>query len=312
MDSDISCNQDFEMSFELVEGIIVSKLQLSMASAVPTPADNMNGGTIVQANGKSIQLYGHTWNSFKLQDTYEFDPFSKLRALITSGSHINIFVCFSEKENILETQNSNSFCIQVGRSKFIYSTFFGNMHVDGLRIYRMNLALGKSTDFSSFTFEGRSELVVDGRPETAFKSIREDNPYLEIYLSRTYLINSIVIQKGQKCRDYQLTDMSISILDEEGNIKFHHYYDSHKDILKVETPPTYGSRVKVRLHGQRRILCVGEIDVIEARGEPLRDIEMPIGKFENGTVANYVTFIQESYDDVSLVSDLRLVYGSLN
>lgn len=106
--------------------------------------------------------------------------------------------------------------------------------------------------------------------------------------------------------------MSISILDEEGNIEFHHYYDSHKDILKVETPPTYGSRVKVRLHGQRRILCVGEIDVIEARGEPLRDIEMPIGKFENGTVANYVTFVQESYDDVSLVSDLRLVYGGLN
>ena len=128
------------MTFELVEGIIASKLQLSIASAGSTPADNMNGGTIVQANGKSIQLYGHAWNSFKLKDAYEFDPYSKFQTMITSGSHVNIFICFSEKENILETQNSNSFCIQVGRSKFIYSTFFGNMQTGGLRIYRMNLA----------------------------------------------------------------------------------------------------------------------------------------------------------------------------
>lgn len=288
-----------------------------LTTSHPSPAESLNGGTIVSASGRSLSIHSHAWSSYSLSNTYTFNLFSKLSFLLTSGARVNIFVCFSQNLDFFNiNEDEDAFCLRVNSNGYSSSLFFGDSNPNQkLRLIYYSLAMGKPTASSSVksVADNPTSAVVDGNTETAFKSLREDYPYFDIYLQKTHLISHIIIHRGPECVDHALENFSLSVLDDTGRKKkFHNQYHSKKDITRLNIPITSGLIVRIQLQSERKTLCLGEVEIYESSPSAVKEIDIPIGKVLNGTKAvNYVTFVQESYSSSAEISDMKFTYGDL-
>jgi len=254
-------------------------------------------------NPSSIALYGNVWNTFQLKNSYILDEYSQFTFSLSQTDHI-VGICLSE------TLEDVSHCFHLCSPRAT-SVWGGDLP----HAYRYNLALGKSTSYSSFFSGGESRYAVDGDVNTAYESAIEEKPWWEVDLGGSYLIQDIIIHKNSRATIDNLTDFSLTIFDSEARIAFHHHYsagttDSYK---RITAPFPLGSRVRVTLNpnGKSRILSIGEVEVFAAQDSPKQKIVVPIGKMRKGQVVNYISFIQEhSNNGVSLLEDLTFVYGS--
>ena len=290
---------------------------LTIDPSQQSPADSLNGGTIVSVDGRSVSIHSHAWNSYSLPNTYTFNEFSKLSFRLTSEARVNIFMCFSRTLGFFNmNEHEDAFCLRINSNGYSSSLFFGDSNPNQkLRLIYYSLAMGKPTASSSVksVADNPTSAVVDGNVETAFKSIREDYPYFDVHLQKAHQISHIIIHRGPDCIDYALENFSLSVLDDTGRRKkFHNQYHSKKDITRLNIPITSGHIVRIQLQSERKTLCLGEVEVYESSPSAVKEMDISIGKVLNGTkTANYLTFVQESYSSAAEISEITFTYGNL-
>jgi len=215
-----------------------------------------------------------------------------------------IGICFTENPNSMLSNNDID-CFQ-----FPSENSKSEWGPDLPRAYRYNLALGKLASYSSYTVDGESSNVADGKIETSFISSLETDPWVEVKLGRLFYIRQVVVYKNPDPAFVGFSTFSLTVIDDDKIIKFQKEYTSNDDIVTIDVPTVYGSGVKISLNGNKEILTIGEIEVFGVQDGPVREVDIPSGRFFSGRDVNYVTFIQEHGDaGVSRISNLLFLYG---
>ena len=169
--------------------------------------------------------------------------------------------------------------------------------------------------YSSDTVGGESSNAVDGKIETPFVSTLETDPWVEVKLGRLFLIRQVVVYKNLDTAFGGFSTFILTILDDDRAIRFQEQYTSNDDVVTINIPTvhlSFGSGVKISLKGNNEfiVLNIGEIEVFGVQNGPVREVDIPSGRFFSGRDVNYVTFIQEHGEaGISRISDLRFVNG---
>jgi hypothetical protein len=219
-----------------------------------------------------------------------------------------IGICFTENLNAM-LSNKDIHCFQFPSHQSTQSEWGPDLP----RAYRSNLALGKLVSYSSDTVGGESSNAVDGKVETPFVSTLETDPWVEVKLGRVFLIRQVVVYKNLDTAFGGFSTFILTILDDDRAIRFQEQYTSNDDVVTINIPTvhlSFGSGVKISLNGNNEILTIGEIEVFGVQDGPVREVDIPSGRFFSGRDVNYVTFIQEHGEaGISRISDLRFVNG---
>jgi hypothetical protein len=224
-----------------------------------------------------------------------------------------IGICFTENLNAM-LSNNDIHCFQFPSHQISKSEWGSDLP----RAYRSNLALGKLVSYSSDTVGGESSNAVDGKVETPFVSTLETDPWVEVKLGRVFLIRQVVVYKNLDTAFGGFSTFILTILDDDRAIRFQEQYTSNDDVVTINIPAvhlSFGSGVKISLKGDNEfiVLNIGEIEVFgvqDGQDGPVREVDIPSGRFFSGRDVNYVTFIQEHGEaGISRISDLRFVNG---
>ena len=222
-----------------------------------------------------------------------------------------IGICFTENLNEMLSNNNDIHCFQFPSHQSSKSEWGPGLP----RAYRSNLALGKLVSYSLDTVGGESSNAVDGKIETPFVSTLETDPWVEVNLGRLFLIRQVVVYKNLDTAFGGFSTFILTILDDDRAIRFQEQYTSNDDVVTINIPTvhlSFGSGVKISLKGNNEfiVLNIGEIEVFGVQNGPVREVDIPSGRFFSGRDVNYVTFIQEHGEaGISRISDLRFVNG---
>lgn len=187
-----------------------------------------------------------------------------------------------------------------------------------------NLALGKSTTQSStLSSETGGKNAVDGffQKSTSYKGSGvqlvtqtdvEAFPWWEVDLGNLYSISSIIFYMVLEEEEYDPSNLSLILYDDENEIKFRHYVDMPKAMNEISIPlGTYATRVRFTLYGEKRSLSLSEVIVIEFQSGPTRFVNLPIGVLWAGKTIDLVSFHQISNSTTSetYISDMTFENG---
>jgi len=296
------CAMDLDINFVVALRILTIRASLEQVNAYE---GNPSGGVLLP-NSSTMSLYGNAWNSYRLSSSYTFDSFSRLRFALTRTVPV-IGICLTENlEMMLSDDDINCFQFPSQSSNSTWGP-------DLPRAYTYNIALGKSTSHSSCINGGESNNAVDGRLGTTYTSELETNPWFQVNLGEKSYIRQIFLYRDKSAPEGLSEAFMLTIVDDDDVIKFQKSVQSNDEVVKITVLPTvvYGSGVKISLHGDSRVLSIGEIEVYDAQRSPVRKIDIPSGRLFDGKKVNYVTFIQENGEaGVSQFYNLTFVYGS--
>ena len=294
------CAMDLEINLVLALKILTIRASLEEVNGYE---GNPSGGVLLP-NSSTMSLHGNAWNSYRLSSSYTFDSFSRLRFALTRTVPV-IGICFTENlEMTLSDDDINCF-------QFPSQSSTSTWGPDLPRAYTYTIALGKSTSHSSFINGGESNNAVDGRLGTSYTSELEANPWFQVNLGEKSYIHQIFLYRDKSAPEALSEPFMLTIVDDDNIIKFHKSVQSNDEVIKITVPTVFGSGVKISLHGDSRVLSIGEIEVYDAQRSPVRKIDIPSGRLFNGKKVKYVTFIQEHGESgVSQFYNLTFVYGS--
>ena len=285
--------------------------------------NTLRGGAFANSVHR-VTLYENVWNTYRLLSPYTPDQFSRLQFDLHMHGNIDfVGICLTEELNVFNRTGS---CIHLSGN----DTSWGST---GIQVLTFNLALGKQASQSSQISNGDASNAINGilpqdsrlataEADSVTYTDVENNPWWEVNLEREYSISHIVLYKnadtGYALMD-DLSNVTVSVYDISDTRVFHKVLSlglvDAVTTIEVELN-TIAARVRVALDGERRVLSLGGVQVIERLGLS-RHIDIPIGAlfgvYAYEPIVNYVTFVQgvsEGALSVSSFADMTFLSGS--
>ena len=270
----------------------------------------LSGGTFANS-GDRVTAYGNVWNTYQLSSPYTPDQFSRLRFdLHMDGNADFVGICLAEELDVFSRRGS---CFHLSGNDISWGTA-------GIQVLTFNLALGKQASQSSQFSNGDASNAINGilpqDPRLATSEAGsitytdvENDPWWEVNLEREYSISHVVLYKNTDTSYAFMDDLSnvtVSVYDISITRVFYQRLSLVDAVTTIEVAPnTIAARVRVALDGERRVLSLGGVQVIERLGLS-RHIDIPIGALFDlhgyEPIVNYVTFVQGSSEGVLSVS----------
>lgn len=289
----------------------------------PVLETGQGGGLEVQ-NDVSVCFFGGGSKTYHLSAPYTIDAFSTMYFYLYAREFTGFLaICLDGDMN--PNNSTTTLCFNFGdhddrwdRAK--YPT------------YDFNLALGKSAahkqgspDYdASYAVDGNivSEMIDDDKSYPVTQTEQQNFPWWEVNLQENFSINNIVIHFTKNRRVEILSDYKVEIFTSTGDLAYHHASPAVSDpsnspftadvVLPAEVN-IIGSRVKITMMGEGRILSLREVEVFEKvyTSSPKRLVNLPIGRYRAGMEVNYVSFIRSTFDRglVTNFDGIHFVYG---
>jgi len=264
--------------------------------------NTLRGGTFANSVDR-VTLYGNVWNTYRLSSPYTPDQFSRLRFDLQMDGNVDfVGICLTEELNVFSRRGS---CIHLSGTDTSWGT-------TGVQVLIFNLALGKQASQSSQISNGDASNAINGilpqdsrlttaEADSVTYTDVENDPWWEVNLEREYSISHIVLYKNADPSYALMDDLSnvtVSVYDISNTRVFYQRLSLVDAVTTIEVAPnTIAARVRVALDGDRRVLSLGGVQVIERLGLS-RHIDIPIGAlfglYDYEPIVNYVTFVQGS------------------
>jgi hypothetical protein len=297
-----------------------------LEESFPPSFGNGQGGGAEVRNEIAVSFYGESSKTYKLGTPYEIGSFSRM-SFSLYAENFNGFLAICLIGEINPNNTNSTLCFNVGKNdeeKWDRSKY---------TTYDFNLALGKSASHMEGNPDYAAINAVDGNTLSEMTGDEDqdypvtmtaqlDFPWWQVNLGGSYCIDSIVIHFTKNRRIDVLSDYKVEVYDSAGRLTYH--YAGPEVLDRTSSPfeanvflPTdvniYGSRVKITMVGERRILSLREVQVFERSyfGSPKRLVDLPIGKYRPGIEVNYISFIQSATNqkEITNIEDLRFIYG---
>jgi len=280
--------------------------------------NTLRGGAFANSVHR-VTLYENVWNTYRLLSPYTPDQFSRLQFDLHMHGNIDfVGICLTEELNVFNRTGS---CIHLSGN----DTSWGST---GIQVLTFNLALGKQASQSSQISNGDASNAINGilpqdsrltKTETGSITYTdiENDPWWEVNLEREYSISHVVLYKNTDTIYAFMDDLSnviVSVYDISNTRVFYQRLSLIDAVTTIEfAPNTIAARVRVALDGERRVLSLGGVQVIERLGLS-RHIDIPIGAlfdlYGYEPIVNYLTFVQGSEGVLSVSSFAAMTFLS--
>ena len=295
-----------------------------------------------------VALFGAISKTYELETPYTINRFSRLYMFLSAVKAKDFLaMCLSTELNPSPSNSTSVRCISLpsgdpsekvqDTSKFPSGWEYPTSPFN-LAFKKPTLQSQSDTGFdSSFAVDGDLTEMKDDEEDEGYnvtKTLLQGFPYWEVNLEAEFNIRQIVIHFSKdKTVDFN-SDYNVDILSDSGALVYRKTIDKRDRIdaafseeIDIETVQSgmdekkfvnfkniRGSRVRITLIGEARILSLREVQVYETAyvntGSTLLDL--PIGRLNDGMEVNYISFVQmtNSRMEPSLIFDMNFVYGS--
>lgn len=296
-----------------------------------------------------VALFGAISKTYELETPYTINRFSRLYVFLSAVKAKDFLaMCLSTELNPSPSNSTSVRCISLPSGDASEDVQDTSKFPSGWEYPTspFNLALKKPTLQSQSVAGLDSSFAVDGdlteMPDdetndedyNVTKTLIQAFPYWEVNLEAEFNIRQIVIHFSKNKQVDFNSLYNVDILSDSGALVFRKSIDERDrtdadfdetiDIEEVSSDMDErkfvnfknirGSRVRITLIGEARILSLREVQVYETAyvntGSTL--IDLPIGRLNDGMEVNYISFVQmtNSRMEPSLIFDMNFVYGS--
>jgi len=291
---------------------------LEIDSYTPLLIKDHGGGAVVHPHD-AITLYGYASKTYKLETPYTVDRFTRLYFELTAKDDGD-FIAICLNEDIVIRNSENALCFSLHGTSTLNENAYPTLP--------FNLAIGKPTAQSSQVVDHSPNFAVDGDEVTYMKendnkypvskTLPESFPWFEVDMEREYMIKRVIIHHTVDRRVDILSDYNLMIYNNNGQIVFNYYGEkvTNPNTAPAEVVITMpynieGSRVRLILNGDSRIVSLRELKVEQAFYGPTRFMDLPIGRIKPGMNVRYLGFIQRTSNrsKVTNFQKFSFIYG---